>query len=53
MSIKREIVIEVDDKGAIKSIDGLTDALEDNTTATKPCSNGSDGFELALLRSLM
>lgn len=31
MALKREIVIEVDDKGAIKSVDGLTDALDDNT----------------------
>lgn len=45
MAIKREIVIEVDDQGAIKSIDGLTDALNDNTTATENATDANEAFE--------
>jgi len=45
MAIKREIVIEVDDKGAIKSIDGLTDAIEDNTKATEKATDANEDFE--------
>jgi len=42
MALKREIVIEVDDKGAIKSVDGLTDALDDNTSALNQNANAKD-----------
>jgi len=48
MAIKREIIIEVDDNGAIKSIDGLTDALEDNTTATKKATDANEEFEASI-----
>jgi len=48
MAIKREIVIEVDDKGAIKSIEGLTDALDDNTKATKNATDANEAFEASI-----
>lgn len=48
MAIKREIIIEVDDKGAIKSIDGVTDALEDNTRATKDATDANEDFEASI-----
>ena len=48
MAIKREIVIEVDDKGAIKSIEGLTDALDDNTAATEKATDANEEFEASI-----
>ena len=48
MAIKREIIIEVDDKGAIKAVDGLTDAIEDNTTATKKATDANEEFEASI-----
>lgn len=48
MAIKREIVIEVDDKGAIKAVDGLTDALEDNTKATEKATDANEQFEASI-----
>lgn len=48
MAIKREIIIEVDDNGAIKSIDGLTDAIEDNTTATEKATDANEAFEASI-----
>ena len=46
MALKREIIIEVDDKGAIKSVDGLTDALDDNTEALKSNSAAAKSAEV-------
>lgn len=48
MAIKREIVIEVDDKGAIKSVEGLTDALDDNTKATDKATDANEAFEASI-----
>jgi len=48
MAIKRQIVIEVDDKGAIKAVDGLTDAIEDNTAATKKATDANEEFEASI-----
>ena len=46
MALKREIVIEVDDKGAIKSVDGLTDALNENTNAVEDNSRATKQAEV-------
>ena len=48
MAIKREIVIEVDDQGAIKSIDGLTDSIKDNTKATEAATDANEEFEASI-----
>ena len=48
MAIKREIIIEVDDKGAIKSVEGLTDAIEDNTSATEKATDANEAFEASI-----
>jgi len=48
MAIKREIIIEVDDKGAIKSVEGLTDAIEDNTKATEKATDANEAFEASI-----
>ena len=48
MAIKREIVIEVDDQGAIKSVEGLTDALNDNTKATDKATDANEAFEASI-----
>jgi len=48
MAIKREVIIEVDDKGAIKSVEGLTDAIEENTAATKKAADASEEFEASI-----
>ena len=48
MAIKREIIIEVDDKGAIKSVEGLTDAIEDNTKATEKATDANEEFEASI-----
>jgi hypothetical protein len=46
MAIKQQIVIEVDDKGAIKSVDGLTNALDDNTKAVNENANATKQAEV-------
>jgi len=48
MAIKREIIIEVDDKGAIKAVDGLTDALNDNAKATENATDANEAFEASI-----
>jgi len=47
MALKREIVIEVDDKGAIKSVDGLTDALNENTNAVDNNASATKNAEIS------
>ena len=47
MALKREIVIEVDDKGAIKSVDGLTDALNENTNAVDNNASATKNAEVS------
>jgi len=42
MAVKQQIVIEVDDNGAIRSVEGLTDALDDNTKAIKDNEDAAD-----------
>ena len=46
MALKRQIVIEVDDKGAIRSVDGLTDALDENTKAVNDNSKATKKAEV-------
>jgi hypothetical protein len=48
MAIKREIIIEVDDKGAIKAVDGLTDALNENAVASDNAADSSEAFEASI-----
>jgi hypothetical protein len=42
MAIKQQIVIEVDDKGAVKSVDNLTDAINENTDALEDNADAQD-----------
>jgi len=50
MAIKREIIIEVDDKGAIKAVDGLTDALNDNAKASENATDAGEAFEASIAK---
>ena len=48
MAIKREIIIEVDDQGAIKSIEGLTDEMKDFARATDEATDSTAEFEASI-----
>lgn len=48
MAIKREIIIEVDDQGAITAIEGLTDEMKQFANATDDAKDSSEEFEASI-----